>query len=132
MLEQARTPVAGEGRRRRRAAGRGRLDFVGERIRSIRKSRRQTQAELAKSIGIIQSDLCRMEKGEYKVGLEILFRILRVFEMDISEFFSDMKFKEASGGDKDIFDAYNQLSERAKKEVRDFILFKAAHDQPVK
>ena len=39
--------------------------LVGSRIRSLRKDRSLTQADLAHRIGIQQSDLCRMENGEY-------------------------------------------------------------------
>ncbi len=44
---------------------------------------------LASKVGIQQSDLCRMETGDYKVSLEILFKILSVFEMNITEFFHE-------------------------------------------
>ena len=36
------------------------------------------------AVGIQQSDLCRMETGEYKVSLETLFKILSMFEMNIA------------------------------------------------
>ena len=63
--------------------------LVGQRIRQIRKSRRLTQADLAARIGATQSDLSRMENGEYKVGLDTLFRILQVFELSMSRFFEE-------------------------------------------
>ncbi len=43
--------------------------LVGSRIRTLRKDRTLTQADLAGRVGIQQSDLCRMENGEYKVSL---------------------------------------------------------------
>ena len=52
---------------------------VGSRLRRLRKERGLTQAELARQIGIQQSDLSRMEKGEYRVSLDNLFKILGVF-----------------------------------------------------
>ena len=58
--------------------------LVGQKIRQIRKSRHLTQADLATRIGVTQSDLSRMENGEYKVGLDTLFRILQVFELSMS------------------------------------------------
>jgi transcriptional regulator with XRE-family HTH domain len=63
--------------------------LVGQRIRQLRKSRHLTQADLASRIGIAQSDLSRMENGEYKVGLDTLFRILQVFELSMSSFFEE-------------------------------------------
>ena len=64
--------------------------FVGAKIRQLRKERNVTQAELAQKIGVQQSDLCRMENGEYKVSLETLFNILSLFEINIAEFFKDV------------------------------------------
>ena len=63
--------------------------FVGSKIRQLRKERDLTQAELAQRIGVQQSDLCRMENGEYKVSLDTLFKILGVFGIDIGEFFRE-------------------------------------------
>ena len=63
--------------------------LVGQKIRQIRKSRHLTQADLAARIGVTQSDLSRMENGEYKVGLDTLFRILQVFELSMSHFFEE-------------------------------------------
>ena len=63
--------------------------LVGQKIRQIRKSRRWTQSDLASRIGVTQSDLSRMENGEYKVGLDTLFRILQVFELSMSRFFEE-------------------------------------------
>ena len=60
---------------------------VGERLRVLRKQERLTQAELARQIGIQQSDLSRMEKGEYRVSLDNLFKILGVLDVEISDFF---------------------------------------------
>jgi len=57
--------------------------FVGSKIRQLRKERSLTQAELAQRIGVQQSDLCRMENGEYKVSLDTLFKILGVFGLAV-------------------------------------------------
>ena len=62
---------------------------IGSRLRELRKERRLTQAELARQIGIQQSDLSRMEKGEYRVSLDNLFKILGVFELDLADFFAN-------------------------------------------
>ena len=63
--------------------------LVGTKIRELRKARSLTQSELAGKIGIQQSDLCRMETGEYKVSLDTLFRVLGIFGMNIGEFFQE-------------------------------------------
>ena len=98
--------------------------LVGSRIRALRKDRDLTQADLAGRIGIQQSDLCRMENGEYKVSLETLFRILSVFEMNIAEFFHEDVPGAIRDRDAEILRQYHRLSPRSQEEILDFMLFK--------
>src|SRR6266496_2538986 len=72
------------------------IHLVGSRIRELRKGRRLTQTELSERIGIAQSDLSRMEQGEYKVGLDTLFKILQVFDLKMGEFFGETSASEAA------------------------------------
>ena len=97
--------------------------LVGSRIRELRKGRHLTQTELSEKIGVAQSDLSRMEQGEYKVGLDTLFKILQVFELKMGEFFEEtenMAHREAH----DLAVEVSGLSELARQEVRDFVRFK--------
>lgn len=98
--------------------------LVGSRIRTLRKDRSLTQADLASRIGIQQSDLCRMENGEYKVSLETLFKILFIFEMKIADFFHDEVVGGSKERDHEVLRQYQKLSPRAQEEVQEFILFK--------
>jgi transcriptional regulator with XRE-family HTH domain len=98
-----------------------RVGLVGQRIRQLRKSRNLTQNELSEKIGVAQSDLSRMEKGEYKVGLDTLFRILQVFELNMSDFFDEASPLEQ---DRDAWREFQMLPEDTRREVRDFIRFK--------
>ena len=105
--------------------------FVGDKIRQLRKDRKLTQAELAQKIGVQQSDLCRMENGEYKVSLDILFRVLSVFGLEIGEFFRD----ESLGLPKtdrraEIDDLFTRLDPVAQDEVLEFLRFKARRVEP--
>lgn len=65
------------------------VELVGRKIRQLRKQGKLTQVELARRIGVQQSDLSRMEKGKYRVSLDVLFRILGEFKMGIGDFFAD-------------------------------------------
>lgn len=106
--------------------------LVGQKIRQIRKSRHLTQADLASRIGVTQSDLSRMENGEYKVGLDTLFRILQVFELSMSRFFEEpaAEAEEPSGaaaapsGQEQLLSDWAALSEEARREVLEFMAFK--------
>src|SRR5438045_7517534 len=99
------------------------VELVGRKIRQLRRQRKLTQVELAERIGIHQSDLSRMEQGEYKVGLDTLLKILAMFDLSIGEFFD-----ESSRGANAI-DKFRTLSPAAQREVESFIEFKRAQEQ---
>jgi transcriptional regulator with XRE-family HTH domain len=103
---------------------RKRLLLVGSRIRKLRKERNQTQSALASKIGIQQSDLCRMETGEYKVSLETLFKVLSVFEMNIAEFFQEQIPLRPTSKEAEVLDLFRQLDIEDMEEVADFLRFK--------
>ena len=99
--------------------------FVGEKIRKLRKERDLTQSELAGRIGVQQSDLCRMENGEYKVSLETLFKILGVFGIEIGEFFrSEFAPIPPSEMDRDVLRLFQRLDPAGQEEVLAFLRFK--------
>jgi hypothetical protein len=103
---------------------------VGGRLRKLRKDRGITQADLARQIGIQQSDLSRMEQGEYRVSLDKLFRILAVFDLDLAEFFGEKKASEVekqqplSHQDMQILHMLRELGPQARAEVQEFLEFK--------
>ena len=102
--------------------------LVGSRIRELRKGRHLTQTELSEKIGVAQSDLSRMEQGEYKVGLDTLFKILQVFDLKMGEFFEETE-TPAERDARDIAGEIKSLSDEARQEIRDFVLFKRAQEQ---
>jgi len=103
------------------------IHLVGSRIRELRKGHHLTQTELSEKIGVAQSDLSRMEQGEYKVGLDTLFKLLQVFDLKIGEFFGET---EASGvEDRELVTEFRGLSEEARQEVRDFVRFKKMQEE---
>src|SRR5262249_37267212 len=97
--------------------------LVGSRIRELRKGRHLTQTELSEKIGVAQSDLSRMEQGEYKVGLDTLFKILQVFDLKMGEFFGETESPTEREA-RDLASEFQSLSEEARQEVRDFVRFK--------
>ena len=98
------------------------VTLVGSRIRELRKGHHLTQTELSERIGVAQSDLSRMEQGEYKVGLDTLLKILGTFDLSIGEFF------EESSRSQTMFEKLKSLSPTAQKEVESFIEFKRAQE----
>jgi transcriptional regulator with XRE-family HTH domain len=97
--------------------------LVGSRIRELRKGRRLTQTELSEKIGVAQSDLSRMEQGEYKVGLDTLFKILQVFDLKMGEFFGETEAPSEREA-RNLVTEFQTLSDEARQEVRDFVRFK--------
>jgi transcriptional regulator with XRE-family HTH domain len=103
------------------------VNLVGSRIRELRKGHHLTQTELSEKIGVAQSDLSRMEQGEYKVGLDTLFKLLQVFDLKIGEFFGESD--TAGPEDRALVTEYRELSDEARQEVREFVRFKRMQQQ---
>jgi transcriptional regulator with XRE-family HTH domain len=99
------------------------LELVGRKIRQLRRQRKLTQVELAERIGIHQSDLSRMEQGEYKVGLDTLLKILQTFDLSIGDFFDESNRVQS------VFEKLKALSPGAQKEVESFIEFKRLQEE---
>jgi transcriptional regulator with XRE-family HTH domain len=103
---------------------------IGSRLKRLRKERGLTQAELARQIGIQQSDLSRMEKGEYRVSLDNLFKILGAFDLDLADFFgdeqaqSDQERMPLSRQDMKVLHLLRELSPEGRAEVQEFLEFK--------
>ena len=106
---------------------------VGQRIRQHRQERSLTQTELARQIGIQQSDLSRIEKGEYRVSLDVLFRLLQVFEMSLGAFFGDLAAQSLTEREAGLLESFRTLPREEQNEVVEFVEFKRGrqrgHDQ---
>ena len=97
---------------------------VGQLLRRHRQERSLTQTELARQIGIQQSDLSRMEKGEYRVSLDVLFRLLQVFEMSLGEFFGDLAQQGLTSREAILVESFRVLPREEQHEVLEFVEFK--------
>ncbi len=108
---------------------------VGARLRHLRKERHITQSELARQIGIQQSDLSRMEQGEYRVSLDNLFKILSVFDVEVNDFFETRRSqpepiqRPLSQQDMQTLHLLRQLSPEGRQEVQEFLEFKLRREQ---
>lgn len=108
---------------------------IGARLRRLRKERGLTQSELACQIGIQQSDLSRIEKGEYRVSLDNLIRILNVFDVQIGEFFGQAPVRQApasrplSQEDMQVLHMLRQMSDAGRQDVLEYAEFKLRREQ---
>lgn len=105
------------------------VQLVGRKIRDLRKERKLTQMELSARLGIQQSDLSRMEQGEYRVSLDTLFKILAEFKMSIGEFFDEVARESMTPRDVKLVSDIRALPQDAQREVEDFIAFKRVQIQ---
>jgi transcriptional regulator with XRE-family HTH domain len=97
------------------------VELVGNKIRQLRKERRLTQTELAGRLGIQQSDLSRMEKGEYRVSLDTLFKILAEFRLGVGEFFEDLSRETLTPRDLRLVRDFHALDQGAQQEIESLI-----------
>jgi len=100
------------------------IQLVGPKIRQLRKERKLTQTDLASRIGIQQSDLSRMEKGEYRISLDTLFNILAEFNVGIGEFFDDYARETLTPRDIQLVRGVKQLPANVRREVEEFVTAK--------
>ena len=104
------------------------VTFVGTRIRQIRKEKGLTQVDLAGKLGIQQSDLCRMETGEYRVNLGILSKILEEFDLSPSEFFQE-DGRDHQSWKKGLIEDFEKLTPSSRNEIRDYMRFKQVQER---
>ena len=88
---------------------------VGQKVRELRKNASMTQQELAGLIGVKQSDLSRMENGEYRVSLSALVKILGVLDMSVSEFFGEEQ--SLANEETALLDTFRNLNDKDRRSV---------------
>lgn len=74
--------------------------MLGERIKNLRKERKITQGDLAKSVGITQGFVSDLERGKTTPGSDVLLSISRFFMVDVQWLLTgegEMRPKKAAG-----------------------------------
>ncbi len=57
------------------------------RVQALRKSRRITQEELAKTVGVTRQTIISIENGKYTASLALAMKISNVFGTTVEEIF---------------------------------------------
>jgi transcriptional regulator with XRE-family HTH domain len=65
------------------------MDMLSQRIRSARKSKGMSQAELAKRVGTDQGHISRLESGETGASLDIITRLAKQLDLTVSQLVGD-------------------------------------------
>ena len=106
------------------------LAFIGDRLREIRKSRGFSQQDVAEQMGLPQSNLSRIENGKQRLNLSVLARILSIYQMTLDDFFSGQDADRPVGQQEArILTLYRSLSPAEKREVEDYLEFKARRQE---
>ena len=61
--------------------------YIGNQIKTFRKSASFTQDELAKRLNTTKQTISRYEKGERKANQDMLFKLCDIFDVSIDDFF---------------------------------------------
>jgi transcriptional regulator with XRE-family HTH domain len=70
---------------------------IGQRLRLARQSRGLTQAQLAKKLGTIQSNISDLERGARKPTLQQLVNLGRILDMSIDKILLDAEHQGGNG-----------------------------------
>lgn len=65
------------------------LQWFGSRIRSLRKHKRMTQADLARLVGIDRTYIGGVERGERNIGLMNIKKLADALNVSTKELFDD-------------------------------------------
>ena len=82
---------------------------VGDFIRHLRKSRKMTQAELAKKLGVAPTAVSAWERNENKPLMDKLTAIAEIFEIPITKFFELEEFGGVEIRDSKIIPIFNKV-----------------------
>ncbi|MFI8714525.1 helix-turn-helix domain-containing protein [Brevibacillus brevis] len=94
------------------------LTIVGERIRFLRKNRGLTQEQLGEKVGLPQSYIGGIERGEKNVSLETLERIIYALDVNPEEIFKSGMDKEKLQKDQLIDKITLKLEDRDSTEIK--------------
>jgi putative transcriptional regulator len=67
-------------------------ETIHHRIPVLRAERGMSRRELAEAVGVHYQTIGYLERGEYSPSLALAFRIAAVFELPLTEVFSDHPF----------------------------------------
>ncbi|WP_438835644.1 S24 family peptidase [Streptococcus pluranimalium] len=85
-------------------------EYVGNQIKSFRKSKKMTQSELAKLLDTTKQTISRYEKGERKANQDMLFKLCDIFSVTIDDFFPQ-KQQEVSSPTPQVLHLDRELKE---------------------
>lgn len=83
--------------------------FVGERIKSLRKSKGLTQANLGEQVDLPQPYIGGIEKGERNISLETLQKLIEALDITPEELFRNYDINLSNKEVHEVLDRINEL-----------------------
>lgn len=105
---------------------------IGTKIRQLRESQGLTQADLAARVGHEQSNISRIENGEYRVHLETLFTLLAELDVSFGEFFELPQQEAFPPILIQMLEDYRELPEDDRGAVDNLLAFKLTEKRRVR
>jgi transcriptional regulator with XRE-family HTH domain len=65
------------------------MQRLGEKLYTLRKRHALTQAQLGEMLGVDYTHIGKMEKGERSPSLEILFKLMQIFNVSCDQLLMD-------------------------------------------
>ena len=91
--------------------------YIGNQIKTFRKSAGFTQDELAKRLNTTKQTISRYEKGDRKANQDMLFELCDIFGVSIDDFFPSQNEALQSPTTSPIQTIYDQLEDDRQKKV---------------
>ena len=91
--------------------------YIGNQIKTFRKSAGFTQDELAKRLNTTKQTISRYEKGDRKANQDMLFELCDIFGVSIDDFFPSQNEVLQSPTTSPIQTIYDQLEDDRQKKV---------------
>lgn len=67
--------------------------WLGECLRDLRKSRKQTQEEICQSYPLARSSLANIERGRHMISAYNLYLLLQVLDIPLESFFNNLSYE---------------------------------------
>ena len=102
------------------------MENLGKRLKNLREKTRFTQEEIARILGVRRLVITNIENGTRKITAEELYFFSKIYGLSMEELYT--------GEDKEKMIAkfsrqFDELSNKSKKEVMDFIEFKRKQEE---
>ncbi|MEY8321297.1 helix-turn-helix transcriptional regulator [Lachnospiraceae bacterium 46-61] len=65
-------------------------ELFGNKIKTLRESKKWTQKDLGIKIGVDQSNITKMEKGKKFISMDTAYKIMEVFNISFDDLFEDV------------------------------------------